>query len=240
MKIRASRQDHCRGFAGSVGPLSIDRGSVGKEHSTFLLKKIRINGTQTYDIFHIFQSNLDAVFTACESDFAKKESSVAYNAGHAPYGAGQLHQQFKGCSKEFYKLPWDNEFFYTQYQSICRSLEIPTTVMQDPTHRSSLWQWLGKDSDGEAVGRVSRLGRLVQWYDSHDIYKPRRPSYVMTITFMGVKRSWYPHISKSPLRDAGVETFEIADAGPDVALPGPSDGDDEAGGARNRKRQRSK
>ena len=69
--------------------LVLDRGSVGKEHSTFLLKKIGLRCTQTFDLFHMLQSNLDIVFTLCDSDFAKKEACVAYNAGHAPYGTGQ-------------------------------------------------------------------------------------------------------------------------------------------------------
>ena len=203
----------------------LDRGSVGKEHGTFLLKELGLNVTQTFDLFDIFQTNLDSVFTACGSDFAKKESVVAYNAGHAPYGTCQLHQQFKGCSLDFFKLPWDNDIFYIQYPRICRARSITNAAMADPAHRSKLWQQLSKDSDVDAIGRVSRLGRWGQWHDSHCIFKSRRPSYLMPLVFMGIKRSWYPRLTKSPLRDAGLDTFELDEADLEIVLA-PNDDDD--------------
>ena len=49
---------------------------------------------------------------------------------------------------------------------------------------------------------------------------------MMPLVFMGIKRGWYTHISKSPLKNVGFETYEIVDADADAALIAPNgDGD---------------
>lgn len=204
--------------------LYLDRGSVGAPHAEWLLSKAKFRGTVNYDVFHIFNTQLDSVYVSCGSDFQKREAIVAYNVGHAPYSTQQMGLQLKAQTEKLFAGKSSQEFYYMSYPSICRDRRIPSYKVNDPLHYDTFFTELKRECDLNPIGRLSRLGRWGQFHDKQMICKPLRHVVTMPMLQMGIEKKWWPSVAKSPLNNYVLESYEILGDDP-VAVIGDDGGD---------------
>ena len=75
----------------------MDRASVGNPLMQWLYNSCQIEGTLSYDAWHIFETNLVNTYDACGMGCERKECSIAYNVLHSPYRTYAAFGQIIGC-----------------------------------------------------------------------------------------------------------------------------------------------
>ena len=220
----------------------IDRASIGAPFTQWLYQGKKVEGSCNYDPWHIFASNFDCVFSACETSFAKREANIAYNVLHNPYHTQAALGQLKGCFADIHKQQKENNQVYQLvYPRICRNRGIPEAVMLDPSHEKVFWLELQRSGCVASPGELSKLGRWNQHHDKHALWRPHRSTVLIPMTTIGIRRKWYADISKSPVNGFFLEDYTHVDndeefgQGPgadadgaeeDGPLPAASSGDD--------------
>jgi hypothetical protein len=121
----------------------IDRASVGNPLMQWLYNSNKIEGTLSYDAWHIFETNLNGTYAACNEAYERRECLIAYNVLHNPYRSQAAFGQIIGCfdsidRKIKHKIPQ----YAICYPRICANRGIPEQVSRDPNHMATLWTQL--------------------------------------------------------------------------------------------------
>ena len=191
--------------------LNLDRGSIGRYWAMFMLHEVGINGTGTDDSIHIMNGFLDDVVNQCGDHFTKKETVIAYNALHAPYGTATMWKNLEAHQQKFFAGPMDNPVVFNGYQLYCEGVGIPHRHRYTQEHLVEFWAECRRLPAFRQIGGSTRSGRWGQWNAKHHAMKPQREIMLMPLTSYGIQRHWWPSVQKSPLNSHYASTFDNVD-----------------------------
>ena len=191
---------------------SSDRGSLGRVFFDFSVHGLGLRQVHQYDFFHIVEGFKKDSYSDVSLKLKKLEAATSYRCLGGAYGTCSFFLQIQRAATAFFaNNDSTNDVYGVCYARICDDRKISYEIRSRSSHREELWRVLPSSGFLHAVGFMPVLGRWGDFEEKHESIKPDRSVILMITIDMGLKKKWWPSISKSPVNIMECLDFDLHD-----------------------------
>ena len=211
-----------------------DLGPIGFPAANWLVHKVGLRSTLTFDMLHRRMCDLDDAVNSAGLRILKLELKTVLKIRQGPFlPGGANHSILRSSAEEMFSLTdWQNNLVYELlYDSIVAEGGYETQgggKVGSDEHKAYVWEVTKTILTKDTKGDNTKTSRWWNFEQNSESFQQKRSMTLLNLIYLGFRRKWWQSYSQCPLNRTQVH--EVQDDGDDIDVNGGADDGADDGG----------